>query len=1044
MITKKPATPTRNLQAPKSDQLIVLYAFDEGAGAVLDNKGTQPEGSPEDFDGTINNDVVSPGSWEIDVDEGDYYAYDTYSGNNSIEVIDRTGEADYEIPRGSLFLRVASFNEPGAPGEQQWICTTGSGIAATPGQININRQFSLLPGFLRVRHTDAGTLNFPITAEGQKNNLLVTWGERGISAYLDGVQYDFPTPTTNGVIIKANTLLRLNMNLSGAGGRNRFYLFGLWSAQLDEDEIYQLMSDPYILIRNSADVSSLFRTYAGPQTGRQIDGGTTFSMVTSAGLAGSAYYRVKYEEGVDFLSSPSTSSVASTNQANSRLNLNLTGLSGNFKWICEVSNDNFAAHSEIVSGGMGRGGTKPEDTDSVDIVVISDDHLAMDALNEVNPAMGYNRDIVRHADGTAKHMNAHKAIQSITELHPDLLINLGDCFSCDRCANQNEAYSRAENYRNWTQPLLREAPMVFVHGNHEGGAGYFQHKFLANNYAIQKWGTNTLKRFILNPDSDTYEQKGEGAAGYDSTNDWLVGQDPDSADIEANTTLNCTPLENFYAFRYGPALFIALDPYRYTEPGALVDQTDPGQPTRPTASWVLGTTQLNWLEWVLANFSAPWTVVMLHHLVGSEPIGIVAGTDYYGRQAGTNIDDPSVWTAVGDSIPPQLTSFHNLMIRYGVDVVLKGHDHRFAHVIKNGVNYISAPTLSAPSIVNNGWNFSEMFNSYGTTQLFGQDKADHGMVYAYNIYGYLRFQITTTTFEVSLIQTAIATDPSAIGDDIFTKPIYPPERYIGPTYTPVGDQVTLEDIPEDVVSAVKLSKLSGATWWDDLVEGDNIYTAPSGQLPYDESHETSTITLEESPGEDVKISWVPRELYSDFLTPISPTPQPQPDDSRARVSFNDLAGSAGSSTSEYERAKFKGNEVNLTINRTSHSETIWEIRKEHESSGFTITTNENGVSGLTNVGNVIQANLSLLSITLNRTYNYYVRVNIGEGWSDWSYIDLSGEIRTVVGKHRDNEVETKTTSGVKIITTNPKWSEAKTSRGIKITNNIYKRERSRQ
>ncbi len=66
-------------------------------------------------------------------------------------------------------------------------------------------------------------------------------------------------------------------------------------------------------------------------------------------------------------------------------------------------------------------------------------------------------------------------------------------------------------------------------------------------------------------------------------------------------------LEDYYAWEWGDALFIVLDPYRFTPPSR--GTTDNWNPT-------LGDEQYQWLKQTLETSNAKWKFVFIHQLVG--------------------------------------------------------------------------------------------------------------------------------------------------------------------------------------------------------------------------------------------------------------------------------------------------------------------------------------------------------------------------------------------------------------------------------------------
>jgi uncharacterized repeat protein (TIGR02543 family) len=98
----------------------------------------------------------------------------------------------------------------------------------------------------------------------------------------------------------------------------------------------------------------------------------------------------------------------------------------------------------------------------------------------------------------------------------------------------------------------------------------------------------------------------------------------------------------YYAFEYGPTLQIFMD----TE-----------------ESHGSGSSQYNWLVDQLQNTSKKWIFITLH-----AP----------GFSAGTHSNNSTV-----------ANDIHPLCVQYGVDIVFGGHNHNYAHILKDGIRHIT-------------------------------------------------------------------------------------------------------------------------------------------------------------------------------------------------------------------------------------------------------------------------------------------------------------------------------------------------------------------
>ena len=110
--------------------------------------------------------------------------------------------------------------------------------------------------------------------------------------------------------------------------------------------------------------------------------------------------------------------------------------------------------------------------------------------------------------------------------------------------------------REYLDEIHDSIPFFFVLGNHEGELGF-------NFGVLAQWSENARLLYIPNPDNNTYPEGGSDK-------------------------------ENYYAFTWGDALFIMLDPYRYT----TIEPTGEGNSLN---DWTLGSTQLQWLEQILQD-----------------------------------------------------------------------------------------------------------------------------------------------------------------------------------------------------------------------------------------------------------------------------------------------------------------------------------------------------------------------------------------------------------------------------------------------------------
>jgi hypothetical protein len=266
--------------------------------------------------------------------------------------------------------------------------------------------------------------------------------------------------------------------------------------------------------------------------------------------------------------------------------------------------------------------------------------------------------------------DSHLDEQSIPELYeitlanelrnmPDFIIDLGDTFMSDKV--RPETYEAVEQryllQRSFFSLLCHSAPLFLVLGNHDGEAGW-ELDGTADNLAL--WSTLLRKHYFPNPQPNGFYTGSE-------TEEDFVGL-----------------CQNYYAWKWGDALFVVLDPYRYTQrkSGNKSDGWD----------WTLGEKQYHWLRQTISGSSATFKFVFCHQLIGGDPQGRggVEWVPYY-EMGGHNIDGK--W-GFDQSRPEWDKPIHTLMVDNNVTIFFHGHDHFFAKQELDGIIYQLVPQPS--------------------------------------------------------------------------------------------------------------------------------------------------------------------------------------------------------------------------------------------------------------------------------------------------------------------------------------------------------------
>ncbi|HTQ09380.1 MAG TPA: hypothetical protein VMI31_04855, partial [Fimbriimonadaceae bacterium] len=141
--------------------------------------------------------------------------------------------------------------------------------------------------------------------------------------------------------------------------------------------------------------------------------------------------------------------------------------------------------------------------------------------------------------------------------------------------------------------------------------------------------------------------------------------------------------QDYYAWEWGDALFVVLDPFRYSIRG-------------PGASdgwgWSLGRAQYTWLSQTLEKSKAKFKFVFIHNLLTGDLAargGVeVAGFNEWG---GKNKDGSD---GFAEHRPGWEMPVHKLLVRNHVSIVFKAHDNFFARQDLDGIVYQMVPQPS--------------------------------------------------------------------------------------------------------------------------------------------------------------------------------------------------------------------------------------------------------------------------------------------------------------------------------------------------------------
>lgn len=271
-----------------------------------------------------------------------------------------------------------------------------------------------------------------------------------------------------------------------------------------------------------------------------------------------------------------------------------------------------------------------------------------------------------HLDEQSDTAVYRRCLRNQLEDAPDFMIDLGDILMSDKLRNaarivpRDTVTYRAKLMRGYYEQIGHSVPVFMAIGNHEGECGWLNTGTTGNNVAV--WGTTDRKKYFVNPLPDAFY------AG-DSTNYPFVGR-----------------RESYYAWQWGDALFVVLDPYWHTNP-----KPDSLNGWR----WTLGKQQYDWLKATLEKSDAKFKFVFAHQLVGGDPDGR-GGVEYADRYewGGNNLDGTPGFAS---HRPGWYKPIKDLLQEHRVTVFFHGHDHFFGKQQKSCLIYQEVPQPSHPN-----------------------------------------------------------------------------------------------------------------------------------------------------------------------------------------------------------------------------------------------------------------------------------------------------------------------------------------------------------
>lgn len=243
-------------------------------------------------------------------------------------------------------------------------------------------------------------------------------------------------------------------------------------------------------------------------------------------------------------------------------------------------------------------------------------------------------------------------LRNVAQEAPDCHIMLGDDFSIERLIERHTLSQAAVDgvyarQRGFLGAVGRSSALFLVNGNHEQAA-LCNLDGTATNCAV--FAARARATFFPLPGPDGF----------------YTG--------DAHPVEHIGLLRDYYAWTWGDALFVVIDPYWHSK--APVDNIagsrrhDQGN----RREGALGDEQCRWLAKTLTESKARWKFVFAHHVNGTGRGGIECASS---GEWGSRI--------------------HRLFVETGVTIFFQGHDHLFARQDLDGVVYQSCPNPADPT-----------------------------------------------------------------------------------------------------------------------------------------------------------------------------------------------------------------------------------------------------------------------------------------------------------------------------------------------------------
>jgi hypothetical protein len=245
-------------------------------------------------------------------------------------------------------------------------------------------------------------------------------------------------------------------------------------------------------------------------------------------------------------------------------------------------------------------------------------------------------------------------------------MTIGDDFSVDtlKTLSADTVAGRYTHQIRYLGLVANSASLFLVNGNHEQAARYLLDG-TPDNIAV--WAQNARNYYYPEPAPDGFYTGNSERVPF-------IGL-----------------LRNYYAWTWGDALFVVIDPY-WSSP-VPVDNVL-GKAPKTIDKWDIthGDAQYQWLKQTLEQSTAKYKIVFAHHVLGTGRGGIEEAPYY--EWGGMNENDNWGFTGYRPAWPLPI---HQLMVAKHVTIFIQGHDHLFVRQQLDGITYQELPEPGDPT-----------------------------------------------------------------------------------------------------------------------------------------------------------------------------------------------------------------------------------------------------------------------------------------------------------------------------------------------------------